>query len=106
MTRTVLAYFGVGVLIAGSWLAGSSAQENAGQRRWEYRVVGYDQVQKLSGEGKNLTIGLNKLGQDGWELAAADGLSVEAQLNETTDPNIAARLREQGPGVFIFKRPR
>jgi hypothetical protein len=50
-----------------------------GAPRWEYRVLTKEQVSEL---GKNdLAAGLNKLGDDGWELAAVDA-------------------------AYIFKRPR
>lgn len=92
------------VIVAASWHLAPSAEPKAGQARWEYRVLKYEQLKKLAGEDKDLVAGLNKLGQEGWELAAAEGLSVEAQLQQTTDPNEAARLRALGTGMFIFKR--
>jgi hypothetical protein len=39
--------------------------------RWEYRVLTHDQVIDLG--KKDLAAGLNRLGDDGWELAAVDG---------------------------------
>jgi hypothetical protein len=39
--------------------------------RWEYRVLNKQQVIDLG--GKDLTAGLNKLGDDGWQLTAVDG---------------------------------
>jgi hypothetical protein len=47
--------------------------------RWEYRVLTKDQVLDLG--KKDLAAGLNKLGDEGWELAAVDA-------------------------AYIFKRPR
>jgi hypothetical protein len=38
--------------------------------RWEYRILTKDQVLDLG--NKDLTAGLDKLGDDGWELAAVD----------------------------------
>jgi hypothetical protein len=50
----------------------SVAQEKADfTPKWEYRVLTKNQVIEL---GKNdLAAGLNKLGDEGWELAAAEG---------------------------------
>jgi hypothetical protein len=39
--------------------------------RWEYRVVTKDELIDLG--KKDLTTGLNKLGDEGWELVAVDG---------------------------------
>jgi hypothetical protein len=47
--------------------------------RWEYRVLTKEQVSELG--KKDLAAGLNKLGDDGWELVAVDA-------------------------AYIFKRPR
>ncbi len=52
--------------------------------QWEYRVVTKDQV--LESGKKNLTAGLDRLGEEGWELVGI----------ESTSP----------PVVFYFKRPR
>jgi hypothetical protein len=38
-------------------------------RKWEYRVVGKDQLPKA--QAKDLVDALNKLGDEGWELVAA-----------------------------------
>jgi hypothetical protein len=57
-----------------------SAQEKAdGGMRWQYRVLSKEQVLELG--KKDLALGLNKLGDEGWELAGVDG-------------------------AYIFKRPR
>jgi hypothetical protein len=64
-------------LLSCAWLAlvagGTSfAGDAAGSApRWEYRVLGKAEVLEL---GKSdLATGLNRLGRDGWELAAIDG---------------------------------
>jgi hypothetical protein len=41
-------------------------QSAHGRRRWEYKVLSEGDVQKLGKE--DLATGLNKLGEDGWEL--------------------------------------
>jgi hypothetical protein len=39
--------------------------------KWEYRTVSKEQLLELG--NKDLAAGLNKLGDEGWELAAVDG---------------------------------
>jgi hypothetical protein len=69
---------GVGCCIF-SVIARAAEGKPEGAPRWEYRVLTKEQVSEL---GKNdLAAGLNKLGDDGWELAAVDA-------------------------AYIFKRPR
>jgi hypothetical protein len=38
--------------------------------KWEYRVLTKDEITELS--NKNFAAGLNKLGEDGWELVAVE----------------------------------
>jgi hypothetical protein len=58
------------VLVAGLMLAGSAASapdsKPDGVLRWEYRVLTEEQVIALG--KKDLAAGLNKLGEEGWEL--------------------------------------
>jgi len=104
VNRLVVVFvIGVALLTLGRYPA-VPAQPKGAPVKWEYRVVSADQIRKLSGDGKDLSVGLNKLGEEGLELAAANGLDVEEQLRETTDPAEAARLRAQGTAVFVFKR--
>jgi hypothetical protein len=54
---------------------------------WEYRVVTKDQVIAL---GKNdLSVGLNKLGTDGWELVVIDGSYIFKRPKVQHDKEIA-----------------
>jgi hypothetical protein len=53
-----------------------------GIRKWEYRVLTKDQVLDLG--KKNLEAGLNKLGEEGWELAAVDGAYI---FKRSREPN-------------------
>jgi len=55
--------------------------------RWEYRVVTKDQVVEL---GKNdLAAGLNKLGNEGWELVVVDGGYIFKRSKVQYDKEIA-----------------
>jgi hypothetical protein len=60
------------ILSAGLTLAGQAP--GSAPTRWEYRVLTKDQVLDLA--NKDLTVGLNKLGNDGWDLAAVDGVYI------------------------------
>ncbi len=80
------------------------AQQQGLRARWEYRVLPAEEVETLGGQGRDLTRGLNALGEQGWELAAADGLAVLERLKTETDPNVVARIREHGTAVLVFKR--
>lgn len=82
----------------------ASTAEPKAPASWEYRIMTSDDLAKAGGDAKDLAARLNKVGSQGWELSAADGLSAEAQLERTTDPVEAARLSQLGPAVFIFKR--
>jgi hypothetical protein len=56
-----------------------SASPNDSGSRWEYRTLTKDQLLTLGNQ--DLVAGLNRLGDDGWELTGVDG-------------------------IYIFKRPR
>jgi hypothetical protein len=64
-------------LVCGHGLVSASPAESSS--RWEYRTLTKDQVLSLG--NSDLATGLNRLGDDGWELAGVDG-------------------------IYIFKRPR
>jgi hypothetical protein len=57
------------VALAGS-LPPESARSGEMVQRWEYRVLTRDQLVELG--KKDLATGLNRLGDEGWELAAVD----------------------------------
>src|SRR5438552_10170455 len=70
MRKTIATGFVLLVLGVGSPGAARSAEpEPRGAARWEYRILTKDQVLELG--KKDLAAGLNKLGDDGWELVAA-----------------------------------
>jgi hypothetical protein len=55
--------------------------------KWEYRVVAKEQVVEL---GKNdLAVGLNKLGNEGWELVVVDGGYIFKRPKAQNDREIA-----------------
>jgi hypothetical protein len=58
--------------LAGSAVPAAAAPEEPPDAvpRWEYRVLTRDQVTELG--KKDLAAGLNRLGDDGWELTAID----------------------------------
>ena len=61
----------VGIVIASFPLAALSAEPKPEpETRWEYRVVTKEQLLDLG--NKDLVAGLNKLGDEGWELAAVE----------------------------------
>jgi hypothetical protein len=64
-----LIVFGSAFFVAAACFAEAPARKEAPARQqWEYQAVGRKKVEEL---GKNdLTAGLNKLGDDGWELVA------------------------------------
>jgi hypothetical protein len=69
--------------LAGSALpanAWSAEAEPAVLARWEYRVLTRDQVLDLG--KKDLAAGLNKLGVEGWELAAIDGVYIFKRMRQ------------------------
>ena len=46
-----------------------------GAGKWEYRLLSKDRILELGKQ--DLVAGLNKLGQEGWELAGIDGVIVD-----------------------------
>jgi hypothetical protein len=77
MTTTV---FGNGMLtlamVTGS--APVTATPPKSTIRWEYRTLTKDQLMNLG--KKDLAAALNRLGEDGWELAAVDGIYIFKRL--------------------------
>jgi hypothetical protein len=71
---------GVGTLRVG-------AQPDTGLR-WEYRVLSKDEI--LGAGNKDLAAGLNRLGDQGWELAAVDGAYIFKRLRSWRTVQIAA----------------
>jgi hypothetical protein len=70
----------------------AAAQQPASFPRWEYRVLTKEQVIELG--KKDLAAGLNRLGDDGWELAAFDGQYIFKRL-QGPDPNYLEQLKNQ-----------
>lgn len=85
--RWTLAFALVTVVVLSAWLspAWSDAPAKAPRQKWEYKFV------KLSDLGTiadaDYSAGLNKLGEEGWELAAIEHSKL-------------------GPERCVFKRPR
>ncbi len=83
MTKTVLALVLAGIAAVLFVSTPSSAQKDAPPKpqrvKWEYRVSTEDELEKLGGyelgktpyDKKFLEAGLNKLGEEGWELVQA-----------------------------------
>jgi hypothetical protein len=72
--KAVAVGLAVTVLAAGAtWPASTRADETRPNAvtAWEYRVVSKDQL--LEWGKKDLAAGLNKLGNEGWELVVVDG---------------------------------
>jgi len=71
-------------------IAGNVAVASADDKpapKWEYRVVTKEQVAEL---GKNdLAAGLNKLGNEGWELVVVDGGYIFKRPKAQNDRDIA-----------------
>jgi hypothetical protein len=70
----------------------AAAQQPDGLPRWEYRVLTKEQVIDLG--KKDLVAGLNRLGDDGWELAGVDGPYIFKRL-KGPDPNYVEQLKSQ-----------
>jgi hypothetical protein len=73
----------IGVALAALALAGvatSAEPTTDGFIRWEYRVLTRAQVLELGKQ--DLTAGLNKLGDEGWELAGVDGPYIFKRLKD------------------------
>jgi hypothetical protein len=62
---------------------------------WEYRVLTRDEVIDQGGK-KDLAAGLNKLGAEGWELAAVDTVYIFKRSRDRS-ARTAAALRNQIP---------
>jgi hypothetical protein len=71
VTTTTIRLFCVAMLASIGWQVPSLSADDKPVSKWEYRVLSRDQLVEL---GKNdLAAGLNKLGNEGWELAVVDG---------------------------------
>ncbi len=80
-------------VVIGTGGAPIQAGESGVAPRWEYRVLTKDQVLDLG--QKDLAAGLNRLGHDGWELAAVDGAYIFKRrrgLHVASAENIKERL--------------
>ena len=97
MRKVALGFALLSIAFAGGPVHGAAraAEGNGnGGLKWEYRVLTRDQISDLG--KKDLAVGLNKLGNEGWELAAIDSsyifkrpkvlnrISVEDAKNELT----------------------
>lgn len=82
-------------IAGGNGLATALAQEPTASplMRWEYRVVTKEQLLELG--SKDLAAGLNKLGDEGWELTAVDGVYVFKR------PNRSLTLEDVKQWVFV-----
>ena len=72
MIKPILRAFAVLVIGVAVALASAFAQEapSSSPVKWEYRVLSRDQIAEL---GKNdLAAGLNRLGEDGWQLVTVE----------------------------------
>jgi hypothetical protein len=73
--------FGVAlVAIAIASVSTMAQAPSEGVLRWEYRILTKEQVLDLGKQ--DLGAGLNKLGDEGWELAAVDGKYVFKRLKD------------------------
>jgi hypothetical protein len=71
-----------GIVSAGSQGAALAAEpKTEALARWEYRVVTKEQLLELG--NKDLAAGLNKLGNDGWELVAVDPAFIFKRPNQS-----------------------
>src|SRR5262245_53185030 len=90
MSRTmlaVLAVFAVGAI----GLAGD--EKVSALWKWEYRIASKDELAELG--HKNVAAGLNKLGEEGWELVAVEAgaaaVPVQFYLKRMKDLPLAQR---------------
>lgn len=102
MVRHSLVVLVVILMVAGSALAqrrpmpekprgpGARGERPAPRQQWEYRTLSRDAIAELG--NKDLNTGLNKLGEEGWELVA---LAADANLN-----------RKGSWAEYYFKRPK
>jgi hypothetical protein len=103
----------VGVLSAGIFWPAAAGDETVKSRnflppKWEYQVLTKEQVAGLG--KKDLAAGLNKLGDESWELVAVEAASPpEVQVGKPTGPvtfyfkRQAVRAESPPPGVGEFK---
>jgi hypothetical protein len=70
-----------------------SAQGKAGASKWEYRSLTKGEVLELG--NKDLTTGLNKLGDEGWELAAVDSAYIFKRPKGPSRQQVEAALKER-----------
>jgi hypothetical protein len=90
----------IGFILLGAGVLGGPVQvavlgaeaRPSGLPKWEYHVLAKDEVLKLG--QKDLTAGLNKLGDAGWELVAVESDAQEAAFGAA-----------QKSARFYFKRP-
>jgi hypothetical protein len=85
---TAVKLLAIAVVAAFSQTAARAAE---GTPQWEYRVL--TKVQILDLGKKDLAAGLNKLGDDGWELAAFDAAYIFKRPKAEQTRPIAAKLR-------------
>jgi hypothetical protein len=83
------------IAIVGSTLPAPlvSAQGKAGASKWEYRILTKGEVLELG--NKDLTAGLNKLGDEGWELAAVDSAYLFKRPKGPSRQQVEAALKER-----------
>jgi hypothetical protein len=97
----------VGVLLLGAWSPAAVGEEAPKPKpalgpKWEYRVLAKREVAELG--KKDLAAGLNKLGDEGWELVA-----VEPQAGRSSGQptyyfkRLAARAESGTPGEGDFR---
>ena len=90
MSRTMLAvfaFFAVGAI-------GLAGDEKVGALwKWEYRIASKDELAELG--NRNVAAGLNKLGEEGWELVAVESgaaaVPVQFYLKRLKDLPLAQR---------------
>jgi hypothetical protein len=84
------------IAIVGSTLPAPlvSAQGKAGApSKWEYRILTKGEVLELG--NKDLSTGLNKLGDEGWELAAVDSAYIFKRPKGPSRQQVEADLKER-----------
>jgi hypothetical protein len=87
MTTTIRRLFYLAVLAANGSNVCTAHAEDKPILKWEYRLLTKDQLVEL---GKNdLGAGLNKLGNEGWELTVVDGAYIFKRPKPRNDREIA-----------------
>jgi hypothetical protein len=86
VTPATIRLFGMVFVLAGGGHAPVKADDKP-VAKWEYRVVTKDQIAELG--KKDLAAGLNKLGEEGWELVVIDGGYIFKRLKPQTEKEIA-----------------